>query len=66
MQIIVNGQTHEVPDGLTVRALLEFLKLDPARVAIELDGAILKRPEWPARVLSPGARLEIVHFVGGG
>ncbi len=66
MQIVVNGQIHEIPDGLTVGALLEFLKLDPARVAIELDGAILKRPEWPARALSPGARLEIVHFVGGG
>jgi thiamine biosynthesis protein ThiS len=66
MRIHVNGQTQEVPGSLTVRALLDFLKLDPARVAIELDGAILKRPEWPARVLSPGARVEIVHFVGGG
>ncbi|HEX8985195.1 MAG TPA: sulfur carrier protein ThiS [Bryobacteraceae bacterium] len=66
MQIILNGQKHDAPAGQTVIRLLEKLDLDPARVAIELDGAIIRRPEWPARVLTPGARLEIIHFVGGG
>ena len=66
MQVSVNGKPQEIPGGISVVALLEFLKLDPARVAIELDGTILKRSEWPGRTLSPGARLEIVYFVGGG
>jgi thiamine biosynthesis protein ThiS len=66
MRIIVNGQEHDAPEGQTVVLLLEKLNLDPARVAVELDGLIIRRPEWPARVLTPGARLEIIHFVGGG
>jgi sulfur carrier protein len=66
MQIIVNGKPQEIPGGISVVALLEFLRLDPARVAIELDGTILKRSEWPVRTLAAGARLEIVYFVGGG
>ena len=39
---------------------------DPARLAVELDRAIVKKTEWPATPVSAGARLEIVQFVGGG
>ncbi|HVX66838.1 MAG TPA: sulfur carrier protein ThiS [Bryobacteraceae bacterium] len=66
MQIVINGQPHEAPEGQTLRALLESLELDPARVAVELDGAIVRQPRWAGCILAPGARLEIVHFVGGG
>jgi thiamine biosynthesis protein ThiS len=47
-------------------ALLESLELDPSRVAVELDGRIVKKEEWPQTRLHEGARLEIVQFVGGG
>jgi sulfur carrier protein len=66
MNVVINGQPREIPEGQSIRALLLWLNLDPARVAVELDGQIVKQPEWPSRVLTPGARLEIVHFVGGG
>jgi thiamine biosynthesis protein ThiS len=42
------------------------LQLDPERVAVELNRRIVKPPEWEKTRLSPGAELEIVHFVGGG
>jgi thiamine biosynthesis protein ThiS len=66
MQIVVNGQPRQVPEGQTLLALLADLGLDPARVAIELDGEIVRRGEWGQRALGPGSRLEVVHFVGGG
>lgn len=66
MEIFLNGESSEIPAGTTVSSLLETLGLEPARVAVELDRAILDRREWPKRILHPGARLEIVHFVGGG
>ena len=66
MQITLNGEAREVREGETVLGLLESLGLDPGRVAVELDRAILKRPEWGTRVLAPGSALEVVHFVGGG
>lgn len=66
IDIVVNGQTRSIPEGQTVLDLLKSLELDPSRVAVELDRAILRQPEWASRVLEPGARLEIVHFVGGG
>lgn len=66
MQVVINGRQHEIPEGQTVQGLLEWLELDPSRVAVELDGLIVKPPGWPSRILASGARLEIVHFVGGG
>ncbi len=66
MQVVINGEPHEVRDCVTVTELLTALGLPADRLALELDGAILKRSDWSSRVLQPGARLEIVHFVGGG
>ena len=46
--------------------LLEALAITPDRVAVELDRVIIKAPRWPETTLNDGARIEIVHFVGGG
>lgn len=66
MEIIVNGEGRSTPEGQTILGLLQELGLAPERVAVELDRRIVKRPLWETTVLKPGARLEIVQFVGGG
>ncbi len=66
MTVLVNGEEHNIPAGLTVLGLLEALGLDPARVAVDLDGIIVRKPDWASLSLREGARLEIVQFVGGG
>jgi len=64
--ITVNGEKLERAEGTTVTALLSSLGLQPGRVAVEVDGRIVRQPDWEPTVLSPGARVEIVQFVGGG
>jgi thiamine biosynthesis protein ThiS len=66
MEITVNGEARTTAQGQTILDLIEQLQLDPARVAVELDRRIVKRPSWPETVLRSGAQLEIVQFVGGG
>jgi thiamine biosynthesis protein ThiS len=66
MEIVVNGEPRSTPERQTVLGLLREMQLDPARVAVELDRCIVKQPSWSTTVLAPGARLEIVQFVGGG
>ncbi len=66
IRITVNGEATAVPDGQTVLGLLKDLRLDPARVAVELDRVIVKQPRWQETVLEAGAQVEIVQFVGGG
>jgi len=66
IEIVVNGEARRVPDGLNLADLLEVLGVVPGRVAVELDRAIVRRPEWSVTRITPGAKLEIVQFVGGG
>lgn len=66
IEIVVNGETRQVPSGTTITGLLEILSVRPERVAVELDRSIIKTSFWPTTTLNLGARLEIVHFVGGG
>jgi thiamine biosynthesis protein ThiS len=66
ISIIVNGEPAQVPPGLTVTGLLVHLKVDPARVAIELNREIVRKTAWSTTHIEDGARLEVVHFVGGG
>jgi sulfur carrier protein len=64
--VSVNGEGRSVPGGLTVRGLLLHLGLDPQRLAVELDRAIVRKSEWDAMEVRDGAQVEIVEFVGGG
>jgi sulfur carrier protein len=66
IEIVLNGERSTAPEGQTVLGLLEQLRLDPSRVAVELDRRIVKQPHWADTVLQPGAEIEVVQFVGGG
>jgi sulfur carrier protein len=65
-EIMVNGERRTAAEGQTILDLLEQLQIEPARVAVEMDRRIVKQPLWRETALKPGARLEIVQFVGGG
>jgi thiamine biosynthesis protein ThiS len=64
--ILVNGDLMEAPSGMTVAALLQLLDVETARIAVELDGNVAQREQWCEILITPGAKLEIVRFVGGG
>ena len=66
MEIVINGETREVPSSTSVGELLRLLDLKEDRVAIELNRAILHRDRWTDTALQSNDRLEIVQFVGGG
>jgi thiamine biosynthesis protein ThiS len=66
MNIFLNGEAREVPENLTLSALLEWLKLPTDRVAVERNREIAARSTWADTFVKPDDRLEVVHFVGGG
>ena len=66
MQITVNGESRQVPEGATASQLVELLGLAGRRLAMEVNGEILPRSRHATHALSPGDRVEIVHAVGGG
>ena len=66
MELTVNGEKRELPEGITVARLLETLKVPPERVVVEVNLTILKQAQYPQTVLKAGDAVEIVQFVGGG
>jgi len=65
MELVVNGEPFVLESGRTILALLQALELN-GPVAVERNEAVIPRAEHATFELSPGDRLEIVHFVGGG
>ena len=66
MQIKINGQWAEHPDGLTVTELLGSLEFDARRVAVERNTVIVRRKTFDQTALVDKDELEIVTLVGGG
>ncbi len=66
MRIVVNGQTQERQDDISVARLIETMSLQPRRVAVELNRQIVRRADFGKTQLADSDELEIVTLVGGG
>jgi sulfur carrier protein len=66
MSIIINGSRRDLISGTTIQHLLHSLKMEPDRVAVELNRTILPKADFEKTVLQNGDCVEIVQFVGGG
>ncbi len=65
MKLTLNGEQYETT-AQTVGALLEELKIQQGRVAVEVNLAIIRRAEFDQHQLAEGDAVEVVNFVGGG
>jgi sulfur carrier protein len=66
MQVRLNGELREIPDGMTVTALLAHLGVKAQRVAVELNDTVVTKDRYEAQRIGSGDSIEIVAFVGGG
>lgn len=65
-QITINGQARPSAQFSVVSDLIAELRLDPRKVAIELNRAIVPRSEYASTPIRNGDEIEIVGFIGGG
>lgn len=66
VRIQVNGEFREFDAPLSIQDLIANLSLRLERLAIEVNGTVIRRADWGQTMLNPNDRIEIVHFVGGG
>jgi thiamine biosynthesis protein ThiS len=66
LRVYVNGEPQEFSSPLSLARLITELDLAPARIAVELNRAVVRRNDWSMTELRDDDRVEIVHFVGGG
>ena len=65
-KIQLNGDLHEISDGTNLNELLNNLKIQKNKVAIEVNGEIVEKNKYPNLMLKKDDKVEIVHFIGGG
>jgi thiamine biosynthesis protein ThiS len=65
-RVIINGESRRVATGVTLSEMIAGLGLDPAKVAVEHNRAIVPRSTLGTVRVADGDQFEIVHFVGGG
>lgn len=66
INIKLNGEFREIPAGICLPELIERFSLPSQRIAVELNGTVVRRIDWPGTNVNDGDRVEVVHFVGGG
>lgn len=66
MQVFVNGEAKEIPEGTTLRGLIEHVGLGKALCAAEVNKNAVRRSEQETTKLMPGDSIELVSLVGGG
>lgn len=66
MNIIINGETKEIPPDYTPAQLVELLGLGGKRLAMEVNQEIVPRSTFQDYHFREGDRVEIVHAIGGG
>ena len=65
-KIQLNGNPYEISSGTNLDQLLNKLKIQKNKVAIEVNGEIVEKKKYPNLILNKNDKVEIVQFIGGG
>ena len=65
-KIQLNGDSYEINNGTNLNELLNKLKIQKNKVAIEVNGQIVEKNKYPNLILNKDDKVEIVKFIGGG
>lgn len=66
MKATINGRVRELPDDLTVGALLALLGSPRTGIAVARNDRIVRRAEYDEHAVHDGDRVEIITAVAGG
>ena len=66
VQVKLNGEPRELPDGATVAEAVAALTAAASGVAAAVNGDVVPRGTWTATPLRDGDQVEVVTAVQGG
>ena len=66
MNIVINGESKEFSEEITLSKLLQELSLEGKVMAAAVNMNIVKQNEWDKYILQDTDKLELLDFVGGG
>ena len=65
-KIQLNGDPYEIINGTNLNELLNKLKIQKNKVAVEVNGVIIEKNKYLNLILNKNDKVEIVQFIGGG
>lgn len=66
MNIIINGETKNFDNNISLMNILNQLSLEGKVMAAAVNMEIVKQDAWEKHILNDGDKLELLDFVGGG
>ncbi len=66
MTLIVNGETKEFKDDLTLKNIITELQIENKVMAAAVNMNIVKKDDWNSFIPKNDDKIELLQFVGGG
>ena len=66
MKVLVNGEPADLNEGETVHGVVLALGRGPRGIAVAVNGEVVPRSQWEARILSDDDRVEVLTAAQGG
>ena len=66
IKILLNGESRDVPEALSIKELIKFLELSEKHCAVEINKEIIFKTNWDKKLLINEDKVEIVRAIGGG
>ena len=66
MKATINGEMRELPEGITLAALLEDLGAPRSGIAVARNHQVVRRAEFERQQIADGDTIEIIRAVAGG
>lgn len=64
--IKVNQENHKFLNNITIKELVEFLKVQTNGIAIAVNNSVIKRSDWSDRLLDNNDDILIIKSTQGG
>lgn len=66
MKVYINQNETEVPEGTTVKELLDLQQIAAEGTAIAIDNKLVPKSEWSNRTLTDGDKITLIRATFGG
>lgn len=66
MNIILNGQKHNIESNITLKEILINLNIEQKNIIAEVNGEVVTKDDFSNKIINENDIIELVRFVGGG
>lgn len=62
----INGETSDLPAGITVRNMLQEKNFIFPLLIIKINGNTIPRDAWNSAAIPENATVDVIHLISGG